>query len=151
MRKSFLLLFLVTFTAITAMSQTTEDSVKSVISRLTSSMRKSDGIAIMGCFGDSALYQTVVHDKSGRFFVKNERLLDFANSFMAVPKEAAEERVNFDVVNINGPLASVWISYKFYYNGSVVFCGIASFQIVRSFGQWRIQYMIDTRETKGCD
>ena len=70
---------------------------------------------------------------------------------MAVPKDAVEDRVNFDAVKINGPLASVWISYKFYYNGAVVFCGIISFQIVRSLGQWKIQYMIDTRETKGCD
>lgn len=61
-----------------------------------------------------------------------------------------DERIQFDVVKVDGPLASVWTPYKFYFKGQFSHCGVNSFQLVRVNGEWKIQYLIDTRRRNDC-
>jgi len=64
---------------------------------------------------------------------------------------AADERISFETIKIDGPLAIAWTPYKFYYEGKFSHCGVNSFQLVRVDNQWRIQYLIDTRRRQGCE
>ncbi|HNA01067.1 MAG TPA: hypothetical protein PLN49_09415, partial [Ferruginibacter sp.] len=68
-----------------------------------------------------------------------------------LPKDAADERITFDVVRVDGALAIAWTPYKFYFNGKFSHCGVNSFQLVRFNGEWKIQYLIDTRRKAGCE
>ena len=62
----------------------------------------------------------------------------------------ADEQIKIESVNSDGPLATVWTTYQFFYKGKFSHCGINSFQLVRLDAGWKIQYIIDTRKREGC-
>lgn len=148
--KRFLLLLTIIFTVVNGYSQTAEDSVKATINQLFTGMKNADPALIQNSFGDSAVLQTIVRNKEGVLQVKDESVKDFAASIATLPKDAADERITFDVIKIDGPLAIVWTPYQFYYNGKFSHCGVNSFQLVRFNNGWKIQYLIDTRRKQGC-
>ena len=112
-------LFFILFgaTAITLKAQTTEDSVKAAVNLLFDGMKTSDPQKLQSAFADSAVLQTIGRIKEGSEVVKNESVKEFAESISKLPKGAADERITFETIKIDGPLASVWTPYKFYYNG----------------------------------
>jgi hypothetical protein len=131
-------------------AQTTEDSIKATVTRLFDAMRNADAAMMSSTFGDSAVLQTISRTKEGSMVIRNESVKDFAASIGKLPKGAADEQIVFETIKIDGPLASVWTPYKFYYNGQFSHCGVDSYQLVRLNGQWKIQYLIDTRRKGDC-
>jgi hypothetical protein len=149
MKRIALLLSTAVLLTSTVKAQTAEDSVKTAVNRLFEGMKGSDAALLKSAFADSAILQTIAHDKEGRCYIRNEQLSEFADFVSKQPKGAADERIEFGTIRIDGPLAMVWTPYKFYYKGQFVHCGVNSFQLVRLNGQWKIQYIIDTRR-KDC-
>ncbi len=134
-----------------AQAQTPEDSVKAVVNQLFTAMRTVDGIMLKNAFADSAVLQTIRRKADGTFFVQDEKVDDFVKSISTAKKDSLDERITFETVKIDGPLASVWTPYKFYYAGKFSHCGVNSFQLVRINGRWKIQFLIDTRRRQGCE
>ncbi|WP_207493459.1 nuclear transport factor 2 family protein [Aridibaculum aurantiacum] len=132
-----------------AYSQSAEDSVKQVVKNLFAAMKESDSEKMLSTFADSAILQTIAVQQ-GKVVVKTDAVSAFASSLQRLPKGAADERITFKSINIDGDLASVWTPYQFYYNGKFSHCGVNSFQLVRISGQWKIQYIIDTRRKTNC-
>jgi hypothetical protein len=128
----------------------TEDSIKATINKLFTGMKNADAEMVKNCFADSAVMQTISRNKEGALIVRNENPGNFAKSVGSMAKDAADERIVFDVILVDGPLASVWTPYKFYYENKFSHCGVNSFQLVRLNGEWKIQYLIDTRRKAGC-
>ena len=151
MGKRFLLAVFVILLANKGFSQTAVDSVKAAIDRMFLAMKNSDARLLKSCFADSAILQTLARDKSGNTIVKNVVVADFANVIGTIPKNAADERITYDLVKVDGPLAIAWTPYKFYFNGQFSHCGVNSFQLVRFNGEWKIQYLVDTRRKQGCE
>ena len=133
-----------------AMSQTVEDSVKMVVNKMFTAMKSSDRKMLLDCFADSAILQSVAENKEGKVSIKNEVINDFATQISTLPKGAADERITFNTIKIDGDLASVWTPYQFYFNGKFSHCGADSFQLVRINGEWKIHYIIDTRRKENC-
>jgi hypothetical protein len=73
--------------------------------------------------------------------VKTDKVAEFGAQIGAAPKGALDERISFDVIKVDGPLAIVWTPYQFYYNGTFSHCGVNSFQMLRTAGflrkMWR--------------
>lgn len=134
-----------------ANAQTTEDSVKAAVNLLFEGMKTSDAAKIKDAFADSAVLQTIARTREGSIRVVNESVERFAKSISTLPKDSADERITFETVRIDGPLASVWTPYKFFYAGKFSHCGVNSFQLVRINGRWKIQYLIDTRRRINCE
>jgi hypothetical protein len=132
-------------------SQTAEDSVKATITQLFKGMQNADSVMVENCFADSAMLQTIARRKDDRLFVRNQSVKEFAHLVGTLPRNAADERVSFKFIGIDGPLATAWTPYKFYFNEKFSHCGVNSFQLVRLNGQWKIQYLIDTRRKEGCE
>ena len=151
MKKRYVLLGLIIFFFTGVRSQTAVDSVKATIDKMFKAMKSSDATLLKSCFADSAILQTIARDKTGNSIVKNEVVADFANVIGTIPKDAADERITYDIVKVDGPLAIAWTPYKFYYNGQFSHCGVNSFQLVRFNGGWKIQYLVDTRRKQGCE
>lgn len=124
---------------------TTEDSIRNVINHLFEGMLNADSSTIENSFSRSAVLQTIATDKQGLIQIKNEMVSDFASSISKLKKGDADERIEFSSILIDGPLASVWTPYQFFYKGSYSHKGVDSFQLVRINGIWKIQYLIDTR------
>lgn len=149
--KYFVLLLLVTLGYTSAKAQnTTIDSVKAAVNLLFEAMKTSDGAKLQTAFADSAVLQTIIQNKEGKVIIRNEQVKDFAEAMNKMEKGAADERITFETIKIDGPLAMVWTPYKFYFKGQFSHCGVDSWQMVRINGVWKIQYLIDTRRKEPC-
>ena len=150
MKRLFIFLTL-TGTVFISKAQTAEDSVKITINKLFDGMKNSDAILLKTAFADSAILQTIGRNAEGKIVVQNESVSEFADFVSKQPKGAADERITYDAIKIDGALAMVWAPYKFYFNGVFSHCGVDAFQLVKLNGEWKIQYLIDTRRKKGCE
>lgn len=150
MKKQILILLLsIVFTSLKA--QTAEDSVKAIINQFFQGMKKADTTLIRSTMTEGVIFQTIARNKEGRMIVRSENVNDFLAFVAKQPKDAVDERITFDMVRIDGNLASVWTPYKFYMNEKFIHCGANSFQLVKLDGTWRIQYLVDTRRKQGCE
>lgn len=148
MKKAFIFFIAVSLT-VTLKAQTPEDSVKAVINHLFEAMKAADGKGLLSCFGDSAILETIV-EKDGSVTIKKEDIKEFADFVSHVQENEADERLTFDDIQIDGPLAMVWASYKFYWKEEFIHCGVDAFQLVRMNTGWKIQHIIDTRRKDNC-
>ena len=151
MKQFLILLTAIILAQFSAFAQTAEDSVKAAVNKLFEGMKNSDGNVIKEAFADSAVLQTIGRTKEGQTIIRTDAVSGFADQVGKMPKGAADERITFETIKIDGPLALAWTPYKFYYNGNFSHCGVNSFQLVRINGQWKIQYLIDTRRRQGCE
>lgn len=149
--KYFLILLTLQFTVNISHAQTAEDSVKQVIQQLFTGMWEADTSLIRKCFADSMIMQTISKNKEGQLIIRNESPVNFIDFIAREAKGNADERIKFDVVKTDGPLAIAWTPYTFYYKGQFSHCGVNSFQLIRFNGNWKIQYLIDTRRRQGCE
>ena len=149
--KYLLFLVLAFFICTTLLAQTAEDSVKTVVNLLFTGMKNADADVFKNVFADSAIMQTISRSKEGKTIVKNQDLKEFTDFVSKQAKGDADERISFETIKIDGPLAVVWTPYKFYYKGEFSHCGVNSFHLVRFGGTWKIQYLIDTRRRQECD
>ncbi len=131
-------------------AQSADDSVRSAVNQLFTAMKNADSALLVSSFADSAILQTII-DKNGKVEVKTEAVADFAAQVAKMEKNILDEIIQFDVVRIDGALAMVWAPYQFYYKGKFSHCGADSFQLVRINGKWKIQYLVDTRRSHGCE
>lgn len=127
-----------------------EDSVKQTVNNLFEGMKAGDGAKVKAAFADSALLQTIVV-KEGTVSIRNLQPSAFSDFVSKQKAGAADERIEFGTIRIDDNLASVWTPYKFFYNGKFSHCGVNSFQLIRLNGEWKIQYLIDTRRKDGCE
>jgi len=148
--KQFLIVLTLLVGAIISRAQTAEDSVKAVINNMFLGMKNSDAGLLKSTFSDSIVFQSIARNKEGMTVIRNENAGDFIASISKLAPGAADERISFETIKIDGPLAFAWTPYKFYYNGQFSHCGVNSFQLVRFNGVWKIQYIIDTRRKTGC-
>lgn len=148
--KYFLILLTMVFVSAVAFSQTAEDSVKAVINKMFTAMKTADGGLLKSTFSDSVVFQTIGRNKEGDMVVRNESPAEFAEQISKATPGSLDERISFETIKIDGPLAIAWTPYKFYYNEKFSHCGVNSFQLVRLDGNWKIQYIIDTRRKNGC-
>ena len=146
--KQLLFVFLL-FAAVIVQAQTAEDSVKATVRTLFDAMKHSDSATLVSVFADSAILQSIADGKDGKTRIATEPIKAFAGIIGKMAKGAADERIQFETVRVDGALAIVWAPYQFYYNGQLHHCGADSFQLVRLNGVWKIQYLIDTRR-KDC-
>lgn len=140
---------IVTYTV--SVAQSAEDSVKAAVNSLFEGMKNSDAAMIREAFADSAILQTIGRNKEGQTIIRTDAVSAFAEQISKTAKGAADERITFETVKVDGALAIVWTPYKFYYEGKFTHCGVNSFQLVRINGKWKIQYLIDTRRRTGCE
>ncbi len=131
-------------------AQTATDSVKAVIHQLFTAMIQAEEKALLDCFSDSAILQTITKAADGSFITQNESVAEFAAFIAKESKGNADERIQFETLKIDGPLAIAWTPYQFYYKGVFSHCGVNSFQCLRTNKGWKIIYLVDTRRRNGC-
>ena len=149
--KKYLLAIVLIAAASHVEAQSAEDSVKAVIQQLFTSMRNADSAGVVNCFSERNILQTIIRDKDGNISAKSDLVSNFGRSIAGLQKNAADERIEFETIKIDGPLASVWTPYKFYFNEKFSHCGVNSFQLLREKNGWKIHYLIDTRRKEPCE
>lgn len=125
--------------------QNENQEVEKTIRNLFLGMKNADPELVKSTFSDTAILQTIT--KSG---LENEELKDFLGSISKYSKNDLDERIVIDVIRTDGDLASVFTPYEFFFKGKFSHCGANSFQLVKQNGEWKIQYLIDTRRKDNC-
>ena len=151
MKKAFMLTSVILLLVHFSDAQTAVDSVKAVVNQLFAGMKNSDASMVQSAFADSAILQSVGKSKEGETMIENEKVEEFARLIGGLKKGAADEQIVFESIKIDGPLAMVWAPYKFYFESKFSHCGVDSFQLVLLNGQWKIQYLVDTRRKQPCN
>ncbi|MFL5809116.1 MAG: hypothetical protein ACJ749_06305 [Flavisolibacter sp.] len=113
-------------------------------------MRKTDTTLIRAAFSAVPILQTVVKNKEGNIIILTESLDSFLISVSKPHTEIYDERISFELVKIDAELAIAWTPYKFYVGDHFSHCGVDSYQLVKIDGQWKIQYLVDTRRRQEC-
>ena len=149
MKRAFIF-FLTAFFSMQIFAQSAEDSVKQAVNAMFTAMRNGDGPGLQNSFSSTAVLQTIKKDKEGTISVATEDIKEFVDFVSKQKKGAADERITFETIKIDGPLAIVWTPYKFYFESKFSHCGVNSFQLIRLKEGWKIQYIIDTRRKDGC-
>lgn len=142
---------ILTFISTTAFCQNDEVGVKQTVNRLFEGMKKSDTAMIRAAFSFQPVLQTIGKNKEGKISIESELLDSFLVAISKPHTEIYDERITFDVIKIDGELAMVWAPYKFYLGDKFSHCGVDSFQLIKINGEWKIQYLIDTRRRQNCD
>ncbi len=148
--KQFLIVLTLTFFLNEVYAQSSEDSVKMVINKMFAAMKSADGAMLKSTFSDSIVFQSIGRSKEGVAVVRNENPDGFIQQVGKSTPGSLDERIVFETIKIDGPLAFAWTPYKFYYNNQFSHCGVNSFQLVKLNGEWKIQYIIDTRRKQDC-
>ena len=151
MKRILILLTALMFISTFIKAQSAEDSVKAVVNQLFAAMKGANAVMLKETFADSAVLQTIRRKQDGTFFVQDEKVSDFVGQIGKAKKDSLDERITFETVKVDGPLAIAWTPYKFYYAGKFSHCGVNSFQLVRINGRWKIQFLIDTRRRQNCE
>lgn len=131
-------------------AQTPSDSIRAVIDQLFAGMREGDTVKVKASFSETAFLQTFSRTKEGKVEITTDKVSDFCRAIASMPKGAADERVTYKDIKIDGSMASVWAPFKLYFNGNFYSCGVNSIQMARLNGEWKIQYIIDTRKKDNC-
>jgi hypothetical protein len=147
------LLITVAFLAIAGAvrAQPAQDSVKAAVNLLFTAMKNADSAQLVTAFDDSAVLQTILVDSTGQTKARSYPVTQFASAIGKLPKGSADEQIHIETLKIDGPLAVVWAPYHFYYNGTLLHCGVDSFQLIRVNGIWKILYIVDTRKKGACE
>src|SRR5262245_53988140 len=89
-------------------AQTATDSVKAAVNLLFTAMKNADTVMLKDAFHEGALLQTLARTKEGNMFVRTETVAEFAKQVGTFAKDAIDERIEFETIRIDGPIASVW-------------------------------------------
>lgn len=127
-------------------AQNAEMEIRQVITALFDGMRQADSAAVASVFSPDCTMQTIATDKSGNSVVKTDAVSRFVSSIGKNKPGVLDEQVVIETIKIDGPLAIVWTPYRFIYNGNFSHSGVNVFCLVNLGGNWKIQYIIDTRK-----
>lgn len=122
-----------------------QQEIEKPVRTLFTAMKNADAELLKSVFSETAILQTITKDG-----VKNEDINDFIASVSKMQKNDLDERFTIEAIHTDGGLASVFTPYSFYFKDKFSHCGANSFQLVKQNGEWKIQYLIDTRRKDNC-
>jgi hypothetical protein len=131
-------------TAVTAQAADPRTEVTAVITRLFDGMRESDSTKVRSTFhADARLGTALLRDGVPSY--RPDGVDGFVRA-VGTPKEIIwDERIRNLHVEVDGPLATAWMDYRFYAGERFSHCGVNAMQLVRVAAGWQIASLIDTR------
>ncbi|MBM3884820.1 MAG: nuclear transport factor 2 family protein [Gemmatimonadetes bacterium] len=120
--------------------------IHAVVVQLFDAMRARDTAVIRSLFVPNASMQSL-RDTAVVF----DRVDGWVTSIARAPQGVLlDERIGAPTIQIDGPLATVWVEYWFFVGPRFSHCGVDAFQLLQGAGRWRIFSIVDTRRTAGC-
>lgn len=126
--------------------------IMAVVQRLFDGMRAGDSAMVRSVFHPQVRMMSVGKAKEGNVRLNVETSADgFVKAVGTPHPQRWDERFTNERVEIDGPLASVWVDYTFHLGDKLSHCGIDHFLLVQGDdGKWSILSLADTRRTMGC-
>lgn len=149
--KKFILL-LVCLIALEASAQIdNKKEVMATINNVFEAMRTNDSTLLKNSFTEDATTYTLFRDANGLSQLRKGSLQRFIDAVGQPKSDVWNEPIWNEKVNIDGPLANVWVDYAFYLNDQFLHCGVDAFQLVQTAEGWKIFHLADTRRKADCN
>jgi len=148
-----ILLLCVCLSTITMHAQNDETAkVKAAIDTFFEGFHKGDTLMMKSVMMDKVLMQTAFKNKEGNDVLRTDKPGNLTKAIANRPDtEKWDERLLDYVIKVDNNMANAWTPYEFWRNGTFSHCGVNSFQLFNDNGQWKIIYLIDTRQREGCN
>lgn len=148
-----ILLLCVCLSTITMHAQNDETTkVKAAIDTFFEGFHKGDTLMMKSVMMDKVLMQTAFKNKEGNDVLRTDKPGNLTKAIANRPDtEKWDERLLDYVIKVDNNMANAWTPYEFWRNGTFSHCGVNSFQLFNDNGQWKIIYLIDTRQREGCN
>lgn len=127
-----------------------EQQIMKVVERVFEAMKTSDSTMLKSCFTQDAATYTLFRDKEGKSQLRQGSLQRFIDAVGQPKDDVWNEPIWNEKVEIDGPLAAVWVDYAFYLNNQFLHCGVDAFQLVKTEDGWKIFHLADTRRKADC-
>lgn len=150
---SRILLLLIMLCSSTLFAQTNEsENVKAAIDTFFEGFHKGDTTMMKSVMMGKFTTQTAFKNKEGKDELRTDDSSKLINAIANRPADQKwDERLKDYIIKVDGNMANAWTPYEFWFNGDFSHCGVNSFQLFHDNGQWKIIYLIDTRQRTGCN
>jgi len=148
-----ILLLCVCLSATTIYAQNDETAkVKVAIDTFFEGFHKGDTAMMKTVMYGKFITQTAFKDSDGNDVLRSGESTDLVNAIAnRADTEKWDERLLNYHIKVDNNMANAWTPYEFWRNGEFSHCGVNSFQLFNDNGQWKIIYLIDTRQRTGCN
>ncbi|WP_037320882.1 nuclear transport factor 2 family protein [Salegentibacter sp. Hel_I_6] len=152
MKRLIILAFLVTFNFSFSQNAEDEKKAKKLIEDFFEAFHAQDAKELKSFAHSEIKMQSIAIDAEGNTTLSTQEYLDFLKSIASIPESTNfEEKLHDFEFNINGMIANVSTPYSFYVNDKLSHCGVNTFQLMKTEGEWKIIYLVDTRSKSGCE
>jgi hypothetical protein len=142
----FALLLALTVAPRAAAQSADHDQVRAVVKGLFDAMRTRDTTAMRAAFDSTAVMRSI-----GARGVRSDAVDGWISSVATAPAGLVlDERLGEQRVELEGPLATVWVRYHFYAGERFSHCGVNAFILTKRGDAWKILAVADTRQREGC-
>lgn len=125
--------------------------VKAAIDTFFEGFHKGDTTMMKTVMYGKFTTQTAFKNQKGEDVLRSGESTDLVNAIANRPDtEKWDERLLDYIIKVDNNMANAWTPYEFWRNGEFSHCGVNSFQLFNDNGQWKIIYLIDTRQREGC-
>lgn len=152
MKLSLTIIFFTSFYPIWAQSANPEETIiKNVILELFDGYRAGDSARVAATFTSTAILQSVGKNKEGKVELAEplpvQKFLDYIGGGFS---EVHDERLWETQVFYDELMATVWTKYAFFLGNNFHHCGTETFHLRKVNGDWKIFYLVDTRQLEDC-
>jgi hypothetical protein len=128
-------------------AQDQKRDVMAVVQRLFDGMRAGDSAVVRSVFHPQVRMLTASTGPDGKPRLSVQTSADgFVRAVGTPHPQVWDEKIWNEKVELDGPLASVWVDYSFYAGPTRSHCGIDHFLLHRNeAGEWKIVELADTR------
>jgi hypothetical protein len=126
------------------------NEILNTVNLVFEAMRTNDSTLLKTAFTPDVRMFTVYMDKQGKVQKREDGLASFAKAVGTPKKEVWNEPIWNERVEIDGPLASVWVEYAFYVDKQFSHCGVDAFHLMKTSEGWKIFHLVDTRRKDDC-
>lgn len=147
-------LFLISFLCMCQIgwSQNSEkENLKGFVEDFFEAFHRQDTVKLRSFAHQDAVLQSISVSEEGETKLTTESYSKFLKGIVSIPETTRFEEVLHDFeISVHGKMANVSTPYFFYLDGEFSHCGVNSFQLMQVEEDWKIIYLVDTRQETGC-
>lgn len=151
LKPNLIILALALSTMLVGQEDSDQKLIKATISQMFDGMRAGDSSMVRSAFIVEAPMTSVYNNKTGELKIRGGDLDHFVEAVGTPHEEIWNEEISNLKIEIDGPMASAWMDYKFYLGEGFSHCGVNHMILVRTDDGWKIQSITDTRRRLSCE
>lgn len=128
-----------------------EEKITIVIQELFDGYRAGDSTRVRAVFTADALAQTILTSTEGEDKISDVVSIDNFIKYIGGGLEEVHDEKLWDMeIHSDPQLATVWTKYAFFLGEKFTHCGTETFLLRKANNDWKIFYLVDTRQKTGC-